>query len=121
MVWRLDAAALHRLEVAERGLQERARDHTSAEGDRCVDTAEAGQRGVDQSTRRVGDRQVAGVGHHFHGRAERLEFLHQTGGRISHHQVVPTLGQQAGDGRPDVEAGVGDEGDTARRGAHRAI
>ena len=112
VVRRLDAAAHHRLQVVD-ATSWRKRPVTTRpeDGGGGVDAAEARQPRVHQpgGGRRVA--QVAHAGDRLDGRAQLLELVDQARGRITEHQVVPALGQQAGQRRADVEPGITDQGD----------
>ena len=76
--------------------------------------AEALQGGGDQaSAADSGRAEVAHLGHDLDRGAGGLELVDQLVGRVAEHEVVAPRGQEAGQGRADVVAGVGDEGDAS--------
>ena len=62
----------------------------------------------------AGSREVLHVGDDLDRGPERLELVDQPFLRIADHEVVTPGREQPGQRRPDVEVGVGDEGDAAR-------
>lgn len=110
---RFQATGDCRTQVVERRVEERAGDDAATEGHRGIDAPEPLQRSVHQRRGRSRVGQIAHAVDHLDRGTRRAQFLDQPGGRVADDQIVPTRRQQPGDGRPDVEARIGDERYTA--------
>ena len=119
MVRGFEATAHRGPEVFQGRVEERAGDHPPRERGRGIDPAEPVQRAGHEAPGGIGVGEIAYAGDDRDGGTVRLELGHEPLGRVAEHEVVITLREQAGEGWPDVEAGVANQCDAAFRIGHR--